>query len=39
MEHGRVVEHGAHAELIGAGGVYAEMVAAQASAPSSEGDA
>lgn len=30
MEHGRVIEHGAHADLVRAGGRYAEMVAAQA---------
>ncbi|HEY3673380.1 MAG TPA: ABC transporter ATP-binding protein [Acidimicrobiia bacterium] len=30
MEHGRVIEHGTHAELLAIDGRYAEMVAAQA---------
>jgi ATP-binding cassette subfamily B protein len=32
MEHGRVIEQGTHAELIGCAGRYSEMVAAQLSA-------
>jgi ATP-binding cassette subfamily B protein len=29
LEHGRVIEHGTHIDLVAAGGRYAEMVAAQ----------
>ena len=34
LDHGRVVEHGTHQDLLDAGGRYAEMVAAQAGDPS-----